>query len=227
MNNIEINYDNLKHFCDINDFVLISEEELKKENMYKNFVYSTNNNFTGMRVYPIDMPVIMNKEMWERLKLINNELKKYNKALKIYDAFRPNVIQRIFWDNFYETHGYHDEGLVANPDKYGGHNIKLNAVDIIMCNIDGTDLDMPSLFDDFTGKASINYNGCSEIQKLNRELLIKVCSKYGLIVNKDEFWHYTLDILENMKLNGNYNIESLIPKEVDKTFILSDKKLSL
>ena len=41
MKSLVINYDNLKHFCDINDFIVVTDEMLKKENMFKNFVYAT------------------------------------------------------------------------------------------------------------------------------------------------------------------------------------------
>ena len=59
-------------------------------------VYATNNNFIGKNIYPNDMPLIMNKEIWNKLIRINNDLKRQNLCLKIYDAYRPNVVQKIF-----------------------------------------------------------------------------------------------------------------------------------
>ena len=47
-----INYNELENFCLKNEFIIITEEMLKEEGMYKNLVYSTDDNFVGKRVYP-------------------------------------------------------------------------------------------------------------------------------------------------------------------------------
>ena len=84
MKKLEIDYSKLDYFCDINDFVLISDEELSQEGMYKNFVYATPNNFVGIPVYPSNMPLIMNKDVWKKIKLVNKELIKHNKCITFY-----------------------------------------------------------------------------------------------------------------------------------------------
>ena len=61
---LNINFDELNNFCEINNFILVNNEMLKVEGMYKNFVYSTENNFIGKSVYPKDMPIIINKEIF-------------------------------------------------------------------------------------------------------------------------------------------------------------------
>ncbi|HHW69364.1 MAG TPA: M15 family metallopeptidase [Tenericutes bacterium] len=217
---MKINHDKLNNFCKLNNFILITEEELKKEGMYKNFVYATNNNFVGQSVYPIDMPIIINDGVWKKLKKVNNDLKEHGKCITIYDAYRPIQIQRLFWDYFYDTHGFHDESLVANPNKYGTHNITINAIDVLITNIDGTSVELPSEFDDFTGKANIHYDKCSDEAKKNRDLLISTCEKYGLIVNEDEWWHFYDERIEKYGMGYNFIESDLIPFGEDEVFIL-------
>jgi len=218
-----IKYDLLEEFCKINNFMVITDNMLKENNMYKDLIYATDNNFIGKRIYPEDMPLIINKDVWEKLINVNKELKKYGLCIKIYDAYRPIEIQKIFWEEFYNNRGYYDETLVANPNKYGTHNITINAIDIYIVNLDGSVTDVPCEFDDFTGKASIYYADCLEKAKYNRDLLIAIASKYGLVVNVDEWWHYYDERLEEYGMKYNYSQSELVPKKEDKVFILNNK----
>lgn len=224
MKQLIINKEKLESFCKTNNFIMITNDMLKKEGMYKNLVYTTNDNFVGKSAYPKDMPIIINKEIWNKLIRINNDLKKLKKSITIYDAYRPIQIQKLFWDYFYDTHGYHDETLVANPNKYGTHNITINAIDIFITNIDGTSLELPCEFDDFTGKANIHYKNCSQEAISNRDLLITTAKKYGLIVNEDEWWHFFDDSLIEKGMKYNYSNSNLIPQLENETFLLINNK---
>lgn len=215
-----IRYDLLEKFCKINNFIVITDEMLNKENIYKDLVYATDKNFIGKSVYPKDMPLIMNEVVWKKLIMINNELKKYGLCVKIYDAYRPIKIQKIFWEYFYNSHGYYDETLVANPNKYGTHNITINAIDIYVVSLDGSCVELPCEFDDFTEKANIYYDGCSEKAKYNRDLLISIASKNGLIVNEDECWHFYDNRLTEYGMKYNYSQSEFVPKKEEKVFIL-------
>ena len=44
--------------------------------MYVDLKYATDDNFVGHRVYPENMPLIVNKVVWEKMKKINDDLKK-------------------------------------------------------------------------------------------------------------------------------------------------------
>lgn len=207
-------------FCEINNFLNITDDMLKENNMYKNIIYASDNNFIKKSVYPKNMPILINKGVWEKLIKINNNLKKYGLCLKIYDAYRPIEIQRIFWEEFYNIHGFYDELLVANPNKYGTHNITINAIDIFPVDLYGNDIELPCKFDDFTGKASTIYNNCSQIAKYNRDLLISISSKYGLIVNNDEWWHFFDNKLKEYGMTYNYVQSEFVPKNEKEVFIL-------
>jgi len=215
-----IRYDLLEEFCDINDFVIINNNMLIENNIYKHLFYENEDNFVGQRVYPKGMPLIVNKVVWLKLININNDLKKYGLALMICDSYRPIEIQKMFWKFFYNKYGYYDETLIANPNKYGTHNITINAVDMMLVDLNGKDVLLPSDFDDFTEKASIYYQGCSEEAKYNRDLLINIAGKHGLIVNENEWWHYYDERLKEYGMEYNYSQSDLIPKKEEDVFNL-------
>lgn len=218
---LKICYEKLVKFCVINGFTLIGNNTLKKYGMRSNIVYSTSDNFVGIPVYPENMPLLIENGVWEKLILINNELmKEHGKRLVIYDAFRPREVQEIFWDIYYAEHGRHDETLVANPKKRGTHNITINAIDMILENVDGSPVELPSNFDDMSEKANIYYDGCSEEAKKNRDLLINIARKYGLIVNEDEWWHFIDERILKYGMRGNYSKTKLVPKMERKVFKL-------
>lgn len=220
---LTINEDLLKGFCKKNNFVIVTDKMLKENNMYKELVYATNNNFIGKSVYPKSMPLIMNEGVWQKLIDINTELKKSKLCLKIYDAYRPIQIQQIFWDYFYEKYGYNDETLVADPNKYGTHNIKINAVDLTLVKLNGKKVKLPCEFDDFTEASKVNYEGCSKAAKQNRDLLINTAKKHGLTVNNDEWWHFYDNRLNHYGMKYDYSKSSLIPIGADEVFIFKQQ----
>ena len=55
-----IDFNKIDIFCKINDFVIINDELLCEEGMYKKLVYATKDNFIGRSVYPENMPIIIN-----------------------------------------------------------------------------------------------------------------------------------------------------------------------
>ena len=185
-----------------------------------NIVYATDNNFVKESVYPKDMPLITNIGVWDKLVKVNNELKEKGLCIKIYDAYRPIEVQKIFWNKFYNSHGFYDETLVANPNKYGTHNITINAIDVFVVDLDGNDVELPCEFDDFSEKASINYNECTKQAKHNRDLLINTSKKYGLIVNENEWWHYYDSRLTEYGMKYDYSKSHLVPVGEEEVFIL-------
>jgi len=218
-----INYDNLDSFCEKNGLLIISKEELDKEKMYVDLKYANDDNFVGRRVYPKDMPLIINKIVWEKVKKINNLLKEEGLCLLILDAYRPIEIQKIFWDFYVKEHNSEDETLVANSDKYGTHNITMNAIDIMPVKLDGSLIELPCCFDDFAGKASIYYDGCSLIAKENRDKFIKIVTSNGMIVNEDEWWHFYDDSLLEYGMKYNYKDSKFKPVDEEITFRLIEK----
>lgn len=145
--------------------------------------YSTSDNFTGKIVYPFKT-CLLRKETAEKLKNANKELNKYNCRIKIYDGYRPPYAQQIFWDIV------KDERYVANPGKKASIHSNGGAVDVTLTDMNGNELEMPSRFDDFTGKGSRNNKVISARARENLNILTSVMVGNGFDYIDTEWWHY-------------------------------------
>ena len=95
---------------------------------------------------------------------------------------------------------------------------------MFITNIDGTYLELPCEFDDFSEKANIYYDKCSKEAMKNRDLLIDTAKKYGLIVNESEWWHFIDERILEKGMKFNYLESNLIPTGQEKVFVLQDNK---
>lgn len=178
---------------EINGFVLLKE-------MDKDFVidlrYATENNFTKQKVYPNDI-CVLRKDTALKLVAANEEFKKLGYRIKIWDAYRPVYVQRIFWNIV------KDSRFVANPDNGGSIHNKGCAVDITLVDNEGKELVMPSSFDDFSEKAYRSNSNMNEEAKNNMQILTGIMLKSGFKVIDTEWWHF--DDTDSEK----YNIEDV------------------
>lgn len=196
-------------------YLLNKEEQLAKENRLKknkiaeidglvklkdmdsSFIidlrYATTNNFTGKKIYPVDV-CVLRKETAEKLVKANEEFKKLGYRIKVWDAYRPPYVQQIFW-NLVQDNRY-----VANP-KTGGsrHNIG-TAVDITLVDNSGKELVMPSGFDDFSIRAQRSNPYISEEAKKNSKLLTDVMVMVGFKPIDTEWWHFDDSESSNYKI---------------------------
>lgn len=154
--------------------------------------YATEDNFTKTKVYPYDICVLQ-KSTAMKLKKANDELMEMGYRLKIWDAYRPLSVQKIFWDLV------PDSRYVANPNTGGSKHNRGTAVDVTLVDMEGNELEMPTGFDDFTAKAGRSNNDMSETAKKNVELLTNVMVKNGFTTITTEWWHY------NDSDSGNYS----------------------
>ncbi len=144
--------------------------------------YATTNNFTGKQVYPVAR-CFLRRAAAQKLAAVQNELASQGLGLKVYDGYRPLSIQRKFWEIL------PDERYVANPAKGSKHN-RGAAVDLTVVRADGTELAMPTPWDDFTEKAHHNYQELPAETLKNRALLREVMTKHGFVIFPSEWWHY-------------------------------------
>jgi zinc D-Ala-D-Ala dipeptidase len=144
--------------------------------------YATTNNFTGKQLYPV-AKCYLRKEAAEGLKEVQNDLHEKGYALKIFDAYRPLSVQKKMWEV------YPHEGFVANPAKGSRHN-RGAAVDLTLIKLDGTEVSMPTGYDDFTQKAHRRYMDLPEDVIKNRELLTDVMRRHGYHGLPTEWWHF-------------------------------------
>ena len=152
--------------------------------IYVELRYATERNFTHTKVYDFD-EAYLRLGTTLKLKKVQEELKEIGYSLKIWDAYRPFTAQQYFWKLI------HDDEFVADPT-YGPktHNFG-NVVDVTLVKSDGSEIAMPTEFDDFTSKASRDYSWLAGSPLKHVLLLEETMEKYGFIAYEGEWWHYT------------------------------------
>lgn len=151
--------------------------------------YASINNFTGQIVYNFNKCLLL-KEAALKLREVQRELKAFGLGIKIWDGFRPVAAQWKFWELV------PDECYVSDPRK-GGRHTRGTAIDLTLVTLEGQELPMPSVFDDFSEKAHRNYRDASAEEVKNRDLLQSMMEKHGFIGLPTEWWHFDLVGWEN------------------------------
>lgn len=177
--------------------------------------YATTNNFTGKKVYPVDV-CLLQKETARKLAKANEEFKKTGYRIKIWDAYRPVYVQKIFWDLV------KDSRFVADPSKGGSRHNTGAAVDITLVDINGNELKMPSKFDDFSVNAYRNNSKMDAEAKKNMNLLTEVMKKNGFNTIDTEWWHYEDSNFAKYKII-DVNLDQFQNKEDSVTVSLAGK----
>lgn len=145
--------------------------------------YATTDNFTGKKIYPVDI-CLLQKETAIKLAKANEEFKKSGYKIKIWDAYRPVYVQKIFWDLV------KDSRFVADPSKGGSRHNTGVAVDITLVDMNGKELKMPSKFDDFSVNAYRNNAKMEAAAKKNMDFLTSVMKQNGFVTIDTEWWHF-------------------------------------
>jgi D-alanyl-D-alanine dipeptidase len=167
--------------------------------------YHTSNNFVGT---PIDgyqaNTLILTKEAADALKRVQDELENQNLCLKVYDGYRPQqavnhfmhwagnlndtLNKKIFYPNVDKKNLFIEAYIATRSGHSRGSTIDLTIID----GNTGKALDMGSPYDYFGEESWVNFEGITDQQKANRELLQKVMLKYGFRYYPKEWWHFTL-----------------------------------
>ena len=146
--------------------------------------YATENNFTGEEIYDFS-------EAWlrygtvKKLMQVQQELRQYGLSLKIWDGFRPTAAQFRLWEIC------PDSRYVANPNNGFSSHSRGGTVDVTLVYTDGTELMMPTGYDDFSTLADRNYSDCDPEAAANAKFLEEIMVKYGFKPYTAEWWHYT------------------------------------
>ncbi len=163
------------------DLVLISDyiPDIKTD-----IRYATENNFTGKVIYESDKAYLRYGTV-KKLMQVQDELKKMGYQLLIWDAFRPTEAQWKLWEIC------PDASYVSNPNNgYSSHS-RGNTVDITILRSDGSGVEMPSGFDEFTKLADRDYSDVSEEAAQNSKMLEDIMKKHGFSGYINEWWHYS------------------------------------
>ncbi len=190
-------------FFDSNEFVILND--ILTDAFY-DIRYYSDYNFIGKRIPGyLEEIAIVSRAAAIRLKMINQELKKYNLCLKIFDAYRPTMAVQAFleWskdlddikmkDVFYpnlDKSKLIPRGYISKKSSHS----RGSTVDLTICNRDtGKELDMGGYFDLFSDSSHISYHNLSCDAKNNRLFLQNIMKKYGFLPIEEEWWHFTLD----------------------------------
>lgn len=155
--------------------------------------YAGTNNFTGEQIY-LSPKAFVRKPVAEAVFKVQQDLKKNGLGLKVFDAYRPYAATV----RFYEV--YPDTIFVAAPWKGSVHN-RACAIDVTLIDLQTKqELQMPTMFDDFTEKASQKYMDLPEDALKNRSLLCDVMTRHGFEILEAEWWHYNFKGWKNYQL---------------------------
>ena len=103
----------------------------------------------------------------------------------IWDAFRPVEAQYKLWEV------YPDSRYVANPNKGFSSHSRGNTVDVSIVSLDGTEVIMPTNFDDFSSLADRDYDDCSSVAAENARRLEGIMEEVGFKPYFGEWWHFS------------------------------------
>jgi D-alanyl-D-alanine dipeptidase len=147
--------------------------------------YATADNFVGRAVYP-EGRAFLQRPAAEALVRVHRKLKDRGLGLVIFDGYRPWAITKLFWDVVPQE----KRNFVADPAKGSKHN-RGCAVDLSMFELrTGKLVPMPSGYDEFTERASPDYQGGTGEERSNRDLLRRSMEAEGFVVNPNEWWHF-------------------------------------
>ena len=161
--------------------------------------YATTNNFTGKVIYDFTEPYLRYGTV-KKLMSVQNTLNQQGYGLLIWDAWRPVSAQFKLWEVV------PDPTYVSDPTTgYSSHS-KGGTVDITLIALDGSPVEMPSGFDEFSAIADRDYSDVSDIAAQNAMLLQDVMTNAGFTGYFGEWWHFND--------NDKYSVEDIKSLEV-------------
>lgn len=161
--------------------------------------YATADNFTGGKIYDFDDAYVRYGTVL-KLKKAADALREKGYRLVIWDAYRPQSAQFTLFENS------PDPTYVADPNNGFSSHSSGGTVDITIIKADGSAVEMPTDFDDFSDKANRNYEDVSETAGKNSKMLEDIMKAAGFKGYSAEWWHYSdtdsygFDDIKNLKL---------------------------
>ena len=147
--------------------------------------YATTNNFLGTRFYD-QARAFLQRPAAEAVVRAHRALRPLGYGFLIHDAYRPWYVTRMFWDAV----PLDTRWLVADPAQGSRHN-RGSAVDLTLYELaTGLPVEMPSTYDESTGRAYADYPGGTTRQRWYRALLRRAMEGEGFRANLQEWWHF-------------------------------------
>ncbi|MEI8345631.1 MAG: M15 family metallopeptidase [Candidatus Omnitrophota bacterium] len=144
--------------------------------------YASADNFMKEILYP-EARCLLLRPTAERLVRVQARLKPMGYCLKVFDGYRPLSVQKKMWERFPL------DGFVANPAKGSNHN-RGAAVDLTLTDLQGAELEMPSVYDEFSERAHRDYAKASPTALAHRKILEDAMTAEGFRGLPSEWWHF-------------------------------------
>lgn len=165
-------------------FDLVALQELEPT-LQVELRYASDNNFVGARLYEQGVAKLQRPAALA-LQRAHRGLQQHGLGLKVFDAYRPWFVTKVFWD----ATPKHLKHFVANPRNGSRHN-RGCAVDLTLYDLTtGDEITMPSGYDEFTARAYPDYPGGTSRQRHYREVLRRAMQAQGFSVYEHEWWHF-------------------------------------
>jgi D-alanyl-D-alanine dipeptidase len=149
--------------------------------------YATADNFTGRPIYT-QARAFLQRPAAEALVRANLSLREQGYGIVIFDAYRPWSVTKALWEA--ASPSDRENGFVADPREGSKHN-RGCAVDVSLFALDtGSEVEMPSGFDEFSERAFPAYPGGSPESRRLRDLLRQAMEAEGFDVSNEEWWHF-------------------------------------
>ena len=149
--------------------------------------YATADNFMHRQVYT-QARAFLQRPAAEALVRVNRLLHKEGSGLVIFDAYRPWSVTKRIWD--LATDADRKNNFVANPCEGSKHS-RGCAVDLSLFDLKtGSEVVMPSGFDDFSERAYPTYPGGTSESRRSRDLLRHVMETQNFDGSNEEWWHF-------------------------------------
>jgi D-alanyl-D-alanine dipeptidase len=149
--------------------------------------YASSNNIAHRPLYPSGMPPMVRAGVARRLMQAQIILRRYNRGLKIWDAYRPGDAQAQLWQVMPK------DDYVVNPRSGSGsfHTWGVS-VDATLVDDWGRPLSMPTDFDNLTPAAMLHYIGSDPLVRTHLYLLQRAMAHAGFYGLRTEWWHFTV-----------------------------------
>ena len=147
--------------------------------------YATENNFTKTVIYD-DAEAYLCYGTVKKLCKVQEKMKENGFRIIIWDAYRSVEAQYRLWEV------YPDPTYVADPrnGRITSHS-RGNTIDIGIVYEDGSEVELPSAFDEFSSLADRDYSDVSETAAENSKFLETVMNQYGFSGSWGEWWDYS------------------------------------
>ena len=152
--------------------------------LYVDLKYAMTDNFTGQIIYDFSDARLRYGTV-VKLAAVQAQLAQQDYSLKIWDAYRPVSAQFKLW-NICPNPVY-----VSDPNKGFSKHSRGNTIDVTLVKADGSEIEMPSGFDDFTALADRDYSDVSKTARVNVRLLEDTMTAGGFKGYSGEWWHYS------------------------------------